>query len=173
MTIDQGLKLDSPSKLTYVASRRYIHEITHLPDLGIFAAGDVFMTAKEIPNIALGHGGYVILESITILDDASEDPNLSFLFMRSAANIGARNAPAVVSTATLDEITVYVNESNFSTTVDLNGSTEKHAPSLHGGLNRAVQAGPATRSLWVAAIVGNTPTYGASDEVVMKFEFRL
>ena len=141
-----------------------------------FGAGDVFFAPKEIPNAVIGSKGCSKLVGIGIIDQADQGLDLTFVFMQVSTALGTVNSAPDIADGALETAAIQgIVTVDFSAcAVDLTASQAAYFGGAGGTANvqqlpLLLQAASGTTSLYVSAIVNNTPTMAAADDVDLLF----
>tara|TARA_Y100000310_G_scaffold216025_1_gene216990 strand:- start:334 stop:849 length:516 start_codon:yes stop_codon:yes gene_type:complete len=144
-----------------------------------FTAGDVFFAPTEIPNVVKDAGGCSKLIGIGIVDQSDQGMDLTFVFMQRSEALGTVNAAPDITDSNLENAAIQgVVKLDFSIgSVDLGDSQAAYfgglaTNALMQGIPMLLQAASGTTSMYVSAIVNNTPTLAAVDDVDLLFHIQ-
>lgn len=127
-------------------------------DTSAYASGDLLFDVTEVPLAVTWDGGYALWNSIEVQDEDAQGQALDLLILSAGTSLGSVNGAFAASDALCRNVVASYSV-RLSDYVSL-GSGSKHASI--GGIQRIVQAGVGSSSLWLAAITRATPTHTAS-----------
>lgn len=127
-----------------------------------YTAGDVLADTQEVANFFAASGDSKTLLNVMVIDNADQGAAIDLFFFDSDVVFGTENAAPTIADADLGNLLGVVQISTGDW-VDLGTSRV----AMIKGVNLNLVG--ANTSLYVAATVGGTATYGASDIIVKLF----
>lgn len=163
--VDQGAAGEDPWLVEFAAGTMDdVVSVIPVLDTSQYASGDLLFDSTEIANAVRVNGGTNYLISITIIDKADQKAAFTLVFANALTDFGTLNsAPDPDDTEAATVIGwVAIETTDY---LDLGSA----AVGCKRQIALELEAAPATKSLYVAAVNGTgTPTYGASD---LEFKF--
>ena len=147
---------------------RYSHKrVNPSTETDAYANGDVVFAPIEIPDIALGKGETVLLESVKIINNDDLAPPTDLIFLTEAVDIGAVNAAATLPTAGSAAYlaTVKFTAANYTDLGDIRVAEKKD-------LGEIIKPTDDSKSIWVAGIARAAATYTSEAGISIITTFR-
>ena len=155
------------SKAVNIRTRDVVKTVTFSVDTSAYASGDLIADTQEIDAAAAELGGVVILQSITLIDEADQKLGLYLVFLNASTSMGSENSAPNMSDANVTATVLGQVAINALDYLDVGTS----AVATVSGIGLVLQAASTTDSLYVAVVNGSgAPTY-AADDLVAKFGF--
>lgn len=138
-------------------------DVTLSTDTSQYADNDVLAAPQEVTNFFRTAGGRVLLQSLTLLDEADQASDIDLIFMNATGSLGAENA-ALGPTDAVAQTIIGTVSLLASANVDLGNSQLMSA----NGIGLMMKAAAGSTSVWIGAVVrSGTPTY-AADSLKLK-----
>lgn len=131
-------------------------------DTSAYADGDVLADLQEVANFVRANGGRAIIQSITVLDKDDQGIAMDLFVSPLAVTLGTENSGPSISDANAEGLQ-HICRVEAGDYLDLGGcriATKR-------GLGVTVEAGAATRSMYVGAITRGAPTHSAAGIVLL------
>lgn len=132
-------------------------EVTLTLDTAIYTSGDVLCDTAEVARAAPMNGGRVRLVSLALIDEDDQGIALNLVFFSTAVSLGAKNAAPNISDADVRNALAHLAVA-AGDYIDLGTSRV----ATKSGLDIVLEAAAGSRSVYVSAITGGTPTHTAN-----------
>jgi hypothetical protein len=143
-----------------------VFEVTPTITAGAYSAGDQLGELQSITDAFRLERLPVIIQFISVVDSATQDAEIDFLFFDEEPTIASSdNAAFSITDAELKDKAV------GTITVDeyKDFASNSIGTKVHGGLIiRGANQNSMPRDLWFVAIVRGTPTYGTTSDLVFR-----
>jgi hypothetical protein len=132
-----------------------------------YSSGDVLGGALELPKAVRHPGASAILQTLFVTDVAEQDAAIQLLVFDSEPGQTYTDHEACPTLAA--DIAKLIAKVTIAAADYV--STGGLAINDIAGLGRPLKAAKGGTSLWVVPVLGGTPTYGDTTDVVMRFGF--
>jgi len=149
-----------------IQSGIYHVEVTPVISTSIYASGEVLFDRIVITNATKVAGAGADLMTIEIIDKDAEGAAMSLYFLETDVAFGTLNDAVSISDANAVKLfgPVHVLTTDYTTVSGVKKAVIK-------GVNLLLTPASGSRNLYVAAVVGGTPTYTNATDLVFKFGF--
>jgi len=155
------------SKAVNIRTLDTVKTVTFSLDTAAYGSGDLIADTQEIDAAVVGKGGLVILNSVTLIDEADQKVALSLVFLNASTSLGTENSAPTMTDANITANALGCVTFAATDYVDLGGA----AVATKAGIGLLLLAASTTDSLYVGIVNGTgTPTYG-EDDLVAKLGF--
>lgn len=130
-----------------------------------YDSGDVLFDTTEVGCAAHFEGGVAGLNSITLLDKDDQKIAMTLVFFDANVSLGTKDSAPSISDTNAENVVGYLDIA-AGDYKDLGGASV----AVIRNVGLVMKAGAATRSLWVAAFTGGTPTH-TTGGLILKLAF--
>lgn len=147
---------------------KYTHKRVDAPtETDAYANGDLVFAPIEIPDVTLGKGDSLLLDSVKIINNDDLAPPMDLIFLGSAVDIGAVNAAASVPDAAsaVYLATVKFTAANYTDLGDIRVAEKKD-------IGEIIRSADDSKSIWVAGIARAAATYTSETGITLITTFK-
>lgn len=137
--------------------------VTPTIQTGAYTTGTVLFATTAIANLSPSNDQGFLLESLTLIDGADQGAAVTLHFFSSAVTFGTVNSAPAISDADM--------ASSWLGSVDIATTDYKDVGGAKAACIKAIALnlipGSGVRTVWVAAVVTGTPTYGSTSAITL------